>query len=426
MRSNQTENGWQHTLRALQYRNYRLFFGGQGISLIGTWMQRIAMSWLVYRITDSSLLLGIVGFAGQIPIFLIAPFAGVLADRWNRRRLVIITQALAMIQAFVLASLVLSNAILVWQIIMLSIFLGFVEAFDVPTRQSFMIDIVEKKNLGNAIALNSAMLNSARLIGPSIAGILIALLGEGACFLLNGVSYLVVIISLICMRIESVSRSVTKEPVIAGLKEGFSYVVGFAPIRSIMLLLTLISLVGGPYTVLLPVFAKDILHGGPHTLGFLMGFSGLGALAGTIYLASRSQVRGLERMIAYTAGVLGCGLIAFSFSEIFWISYMIMLVTGFGWVVQLASCNTVLQTIVEDDKRGRVMSFYTMASKGTIPIGSLLVGSIAEWIGAPNTLIFGGLASLAGVAWFVRRLPILRRQMDPLFEKIDATEKGIK
>ena len=345
-------------LPALQHRNYRLFFGGQGISLIGTWMQRIAMWWLVYRLTNSPFLLGLVGFAGQIPIFLLTPFAGVLADRMNRQRVLVITQTLAMMQAFILALLVLAGAIAVWHIISLSIFLGVIDAFDMPVRQSFMVEIVQTKDLGNAIALNSSIVNSAQLLGPSIAGILIASMGEGVCFLLNGISYLFVIVSLLAMKITSKKMQTQNTHVLQEIREGFSYAFGFTPIRSILLLLALVSLIGMPYRVLMPVFARDVLRGGPHTLGFLMGSSGLGALMGSIYLASRKSVLGLGKWIALATGVFGVGLMAFSLSRVFWFSLFLIFLTSFGMMVQFASSNTILQTIVDEDKRGRVvMSF---------------------------------------------------------------------
>ena len=422
MKSNKTnsENAidLKLVLPALQYRNYRLFFGGQGISLIGTWMQRIAMWWLVYRLTNSPFLLGVVGFTGQIPIFLLTPFAGVLADRMNRQRVLVVTQTLAMIQALILALLVLAGAIAVWHIISLSIFLGLIDAFDMPVRQSFMVEIVQTKDLGNAIALNSSIVNSAQLLGPSIAGILIASMGEGVCFLLNGISYLFVIVSLLAMKITSKKMETQNTHVLQGIREGFSYAFGFTPIRSILLLLALVSLIGMPYRVLMPVFARDILHGGPHTLGFLMGSSGLGALVGSIYLASRKSVLGLGKWIALATSVFGIGLIAFSLSRVFWFSLFLILLTSFGMMVQFASSNTVLQTIVDEDKRGRVMSFYAMALRGMAPFGSLLAGGLAGKIGAPNTLMIGGVSCFLGALVFARKLPLLREMVRPIYVRM--------
>jgi len=428
MKSNKTnsENAidLKLVLPALQYRNYRLFFGGQGISLIGTWMQRIAMWWLVYRLTNSPFLLGVVGFTGQIPIFLLTPFAGVLADRMNRQRVLVVTQTLAMIQALILALLVLAGAIAVWHIIFLSIFLGLIDAFDMPVRQSFMVEIVQTKDLGNAIALNSSIVNSAQLLGPSIAGILIAAMGEGVCFLLNAISYLFVIVSLLAMKITLKKMETQNTHVLQGIREGFSYAFGFMPIRSILLLLALVSLIGMPFRVVMPIFARDILHGGPHTLGFLMGSSGLGALGGSIYLASRKSVLGLEKWIALAASVFGIGLIAFSLSRVFWLSLFLILLASFGVMVQFASSNTVLQTIVDEDKRGRVMSFYAMALRGMAPFGSLLAGGLAGKIGAPNTLMIGGVSCFLFALVFARKLPLLREMVLPIYVRMGIVSEA--
>ena len=400
----------------MRHRNYRLFFGGQGISLIGTWMQRIAISWLVYRLTNSVFLLGIVGFAGQIPSFVLAPIAGAFVDRWSRHRTLVVTQTLAMLQAVVLAVLVMTGVVAVWHIIFLGMCLGAVNAFDMPARQAFVVEMIERReDLGNAIALNSSMVNGARLLGPSIAGVLISAVGEGMCFLLNGISYLAVIAALLAMRIAP-RREVAQHPrVLQGLKEGFHYAFGFAPIRSIMMLLGLVSLMGMPYQVLMPVFAKKILHGGPHTLGFLMAAAGLGALVGATYLASRRSVLGLHTLIPLAAAIFGAGLIAFSRSGVTWLSLSLMLVTGFGMMVQMASSNTTLQTIVDDDKRGRVMAFYGMAFMGAAPFGSLLAGGLANAVGAPNTILIGGVVCILGAALFARQLPKLTAMIHPIY-----------
>jgi len=414
-------NGLKLVFRALSHRNYRLFFGGQGISLIGTWMQQIAMNWLVYRLTQSALLLGIVGFTSRIPTFLLASLAGVLADRWNRHRVLVATQTLSMIQAMILAVLVLTGTIAVWHIIVLSLFLGLINALDIPTRQSFVVEMIEKKeDLGNAIALNSSMVNGARLLGPSLAGILIAALGEGLCFLLNGISFIAVILALLAMEIKPKQREIRSSEVFQGLKEGFSYAFGFAPIRSVLLLLALVSLMGMPFAVLMPIFAEKILNGGARALGFLMGATGVGAIIGSIYLASRRTVLGLGRIIVISSSLFGIGLIAFSLSRLFWLSLLMMLLIGFGMMVEMASSNTILQTIVEEDKRGRVMSFYTMAFMGMVPFGSLLAGSLANRIGAPKTVMIGGIACILGSALFAKRLPSLRRMARPIY-----VEKGI-
>jgi MFS family permease len=418
----QNSKGFGFMLRALSHRNYKLFFSGQSISLIGTWMTRIATSWLVYKLTGSALLLGVVGFAGQIPSFLLAPFAGVLIDRWNRHRLLVITQVLAMLQSFALAVLALTGFIKIWHVIVLSIFQGVINAFDMPARQAFVVEMVEKReDLANAIALNSSMVNAARLLGPSIGGVVIAAVGEGWCFAFDGISYLAVIASLLAMNITPrLTKAIKETNVLQQFREGWSYVTGFPPISKILLLLALVSLVGMPYTVLMPIFANEILHGDSNTLGFLMAASGIGALSGALFLASRKSVVGLGKFIPIMAGVFGAGLIAFSFSKTLWLSLLLMVVTGLGFMVQMAVSNTLLQTIVEEDKRGRVMSFYTMAFMGTAPFGSLLAGSIAEKIGAPHTLLIGGLGCIAGALWFAKSLPSLRRDVIPIY-----VEKGI-
>jgi MFS family permease len=407
-------------LRALSHRNYQLFFSGQSISLIGTWMTRIATSWLVYRLTGSALLLGVVGFAGQIPSFLLAPFAGVLVDRWNRHRLLIATQVLALLQSLALAILALTGVVQIWHVILLSVFQGLINAFDMPARQAFVVEMVEKReDLANAIALNSSMVNAARLIGPSIGGVIIAVVGEGWCFMLDAISYLAVIASLLAMKIKPrMTKQIKETKMLQQMREGWKYASGFAPIRKVLLLLALVSLVGMPYTVLMPVFANEILHGGPNTLGLLMAASGVGALAGALLLAARKSVLGLGKFIPLMASAFGAGLIAFSFSRVLWLSLLLMIVTGLGFMVQMAASNTVLQTIVEEDKRGRVMSFYTMAFMGTAPFGSLLAGSMADRIGAPYTLLIGGLGCIIGALWFATSLPALRRDIRPIYVKI--------
>jgi MFS family permease len=405
--------------RSLKYKNYRLFFGGQSVSLIGTWIQRIAMPWLVFRLTDSTFLLGVVGFASQIPTFLLAPFAGVLTDRWDRYHILIVTQILSMLQALVLALLFFIGVIKVWHIVLLSIMLGCINAFDIPARQALVVDMVEKKeDLGNAIALNSSMVNGARLLGPSIAGVLIALAGEGICFLLNGLSYLFVILSLILMKLKNQKSGIQNPNVLKELKEGFSYTFGFVPIKSIILLLGLISLVGMPYVVLMPVYVKEVLHGGSHTFGFLMGASGVGALIGAFYLASRKSVLGLGKFIPLSAGTFGIGLILFSFSHFFLLSLVLMIIIGLGMILQMATSNTILQTIVDDDKRGRVMSFYAMAFMGTAPFGSIIAGSAASIIGVPNTLIIGGILCVIGAILFARRLTDIRKLVRPIYVRL--------
>jgi|KBSSwiStaDraftv2_1062776.scaffolds.fasta_scaffold41633_4 MFS family permease len=409
--------------RALSHRNYKLFFSGQGISMIGTWMTRVATSWLVYKLTGSAFLLGAVGFAGQIPSFVLAPFAGVFVDRWNRHRLLVVTQVLAMLQSAGLAVLTLTGTIQIWHVIALAIFQGLINAFDMPARQSFVVQMVEDRaDLPNAIALNSTLVNGARLIGPSVAGVVIALVGEGWCFTIDAVSYLAVIGSLLAMTVTpaEIVKVAKGSNVLHQLREGWDYVRGNPAISKILLLLAFVAMVGFPYTVLMPIFANEILHGGPYTLGFLMAATGTGAVTGALTLAARKTVLGLGRFIPLAAGTFGAGLVAFSFSRWIWLSLILMFITGIGFMVQMAVSNTLIQTIVDEDKRGRVMSFYTMAFMGTAPFGSLLAGSVAEKIGAPNTLLIGGLGCVIGALWFQRALPRLRQFVRPIY-----IEKGI-
>ena len=404
-------------LRALRSRNYRLFVAGQGVSLVGTWMQHVAMSWLVYRLTGSAMLLGVVGFTSQIPTLFISPVAGVLADRWDRRRLLLVTQSLAMVQAALLAVVVLTGIVQVWQIILLSLILGVVNACDIPIRQSFVVEMVERReDLGNAIALNSSLVNSARLIGPAIAGLLIASVGEGLCFVLNAISYLGVIAALAAMRIPPAShRQHPRRHILHELREGFAYAYNFAPIRSILLLLALVSLMGMPYSVLVPVFAKEILHGGAHTFGFLMTAAGSGALVGTLYLASRKSVRGLGMVIVRATILFAVGIAIFALSTNFSLSLAALALTGFGGMTLVASCNTVLQTILDEDKRGRVMSFFTMSFIGVAPFGNLGAGSMAGIFGPRDTLLLGCLGCLVGAAIFARYLPQIREKVRPIY-----------
>lgn len=372
-------------------------------------MQQMAIAWLVYRITNSPFLLGLVGFLSQIPSLILTPFAGVIADRYNRQRILIITQSLAMVQALLLAFLIMMKMVSVWNIIALSMLLGIVTAFDAPARHAFIVEMVEKReDLSNAIALNSLIFNAARLAGPSIAGILVAMVGEGMCFFINGISYIAVIFALLSMHIAPRMMKEDHRPIMHGLKEGISYTLNHPSIRPILLLTGLVSLVGMSYVVLMPIFAKDILHGGPGTLGFLMGASGLGALVGAFYLASRESVKGLEKVIFVTTNIFGLSLIAFSFSRTLWVSMAIMMFTGFGMMVQMASNNTVLQTIVHDDKRGRVMSLFMVAFMGMVPFGSLLAGSLAGRFGAPNALITcGSLCVLGAFLFGDKKYPVI-------------------
>ncbi len=408
--------------RALHHRNYRLFFGGQSVSLVGTWITRVATSWLVYRLTGSELLLGLAGFCGQIPTLLLAPVSGVLIDRWPRHRILVITQVLSMAQSFVLAGLTFAGVIRVWHILVLQLVQGIINAFDTPARQTFVVEMVEDRaDLSNAIALNSSMVNGSRIIGPSIGGAIIAAVGEAWCFAIDGVSYIFVIASLLAMRIKESSHvRVPGTDVLAELRSGFEYVARSVPIRTALLLLAIVSAMGMPYTVLMPVIAVHVLHGNASTLGLLMTATGVGALAGTAYLAWRTSVVGLGRVIMVATMVFGGGLVAFAASRTLWLSLVLLPVVGAGFIVQMAGTNTVLQTIVEDRFRGRVMAFYTMAFLGTAPIGSLIAGALAERLGAPETIALGGIACIAAAVWFGSKLAELRMLVHPIY-----VERGI-
>ena len=380
-------------------------------------MQSVALSWLIYRLTGSALLLGTVGFAGQIPILLLTPFAGVLADRWPLRRLVVATQSLALVQAALLAVLTLTKVIAVWHIIALSAVMGIINAFDMPARQAFVAQMVEApEDLGNAIALNSFLVNGARLVGPSLAGLLIAWVGEGQCFVINAISYIAVIVALLAMTVKPFTAP-HPPPFLRSLAAGFGYALGFAPIRAVLMLLATASLLGMSYATVLPIFAGDILSGGPRTYGFLLGATGLGAVSGALYLASRRSVLGLGRVIVFGAGAFGAGLIAVSFARSLSVALPLMLLVGLGMMLQIASTNTFLQIVVEDDKRGRIMSLYTMAFIGMTPFGSLLAGAMAHSIGAPRTVLLGGLCCMIGALLFARRLPALRQLVLPIYAR---------
>ncbi len=415
---------WQAAGRALRHRNFQLFFSGQLISLIGTWMQTVAQSWLVYRLTGSGLLLGSVGFASQIPVFLIAPIGGITADRGNRQRIVIGTQTASMILAFALAALTLSHTVRVWHIFVLAALLGVVNAFDIPGRQSFLVDMVGKEDLMNAIALNSSMFNGARVIGPAVAGVLVARLGEGWCFFANGVSYIAVIAGLMMMNVHAPARASAQTSPWEHIMEGFQFVRHTAPIRTLLLLLGLVSITGMPYVVLMPIFADKILHNGGQEfasligshdlgavrLGILMGATGVGALLGALTLAVRSGVKGLGRWVAVCCGGFGLSLILFAFSKSFWLSVLLLLPVGYFIMLQMASSNTLIQVMVPDALRGRAMAVYSMMFMGMAPVGALLGGGLSDRLGAPLTVALGGLASLAGAWWFGMQLPKIRAE----------------
>lgn len=378
----------------------------------------LAMSWLVYDLTHSAFMLGLVGFISRAPSLLLSPFAGVLADRFNKYKLLYLTQILAMLQAVIITILLFANAIQIWHIIVLGIFLGIINSFDMPIRQSFVVELIEdKSDLSNVIALNSAMVNGARLIGPTIAGLLVAAVGESWCFLINSISFIAILSTLGLMKIPEYARKKSDESSLKNLQEGFKYVFGFLPIRYILLLLALVSLMGMPFQVLMPYFAKDIFHGGPNALGFLMAAIGTGALIGALYLAYRKSVPGLEKNLIIASAIFGFGLILFSFSENFWVSIIILVFTGFGMMVEITSSNTLLQTLSEDDKRGRVMSFYTIAFMGTVPLGNLLSGSLSDLIGVPYTILIGGISCIIGAIIFALKLPEIKKHTRAVYIK---------
>ena len=407
--------------RALRHRNYRLFFGGQSVSLVGTWITRIATSWLVYRLTGSELLLGVVGFCGQIPTLLLAPYAGVIVDRSDRRRILVITQALSLLQSLALAVLTLSGLITVTHVLVLQVAQGLINAFDTPARQALVVEMVDdRRDVPNAIALNSSMVNGSRIIGPSLGGIIIAAVGEGWCFALDALSYVGVIVSLLAMRLTPHVPASHPKPILDDLRTGWRYVVESVPIRSALILLAIVSVAGMPYTVLMPAVTARQLHGGPHTLGWLMAAGGTGALMGGIYLASRDTVVGLGRVILVGTFMFGAALIGFSLTSNVWLAAALLALASAGFMTQMAATNTIIQTIVDERFRGRVMSFYTMAFFGATPVGSLLGGILADQVGASTTILLGGVATLAVAGWFAVMLPTLR----PLVRKI-YIERGI-
>ena len=416
-KSGQPPRGVRATLRALRHRNFQLFFSGQMISLVGTWMQNIAQDWLVYRLTGSSLLLGVVGFVGQIPVFLLAPVAGIVADRFNRHNTVIKTQSCSMVLALTLAGLTLSHHVHVWEIMILASLLGVVNAFDIPARQTFLIDMVGRNDLFNAIALNSSMFNSARVIGPAIAGILVASIGEGWCFFSNGVSYIAVITGLLLMRLPKQAAFEQSGSPIENIIEGFRFARRTTPVRAILLLIGLASIAATPYAVLMPIFAGRILHGGARELGILMGATGVGAVTAGLMLASRTGVKGLGRWVWAAATGLGASLILFASSRHLWLSIVALVPAGFCMMLQMGSANTLLQVMVPNRLRGRVMALYSMMFVGMAPIGALLAGVVAAKIGAPRTVAIGGFACVAGGAIFASRLPSFRGEARDLIRQ---------
>jgi len=408
-----------HAWRALRHRNFKLFFAGQSISVIGTWMTRLATIWLVYHLTHSALLLGVVSFAGQIVSFVLGPFAGVWVERLDRRKLLVWTQAAAAVQALAMAALVLAHVITLWEIIALTALQGVINAFDAPARQTFLMQMVEDRNdLSNAIAINSSMANGARLIGPAIAGLVIAGFGEGACFLVDGVSYFAVIASLLLMRIKPLDIERNTANMVEQMREGWDYIRSFRPIRTILLLFSLVSLMGYSWSVLLPIFAAQVLHGGAATLGWLMGASGVGAFVSALSLAVRKSVVGLTGMLQVAVAMLGGALILFGMSHTLWLSLVLMGFVGFGMLQAASVSNTIIQSLVPEDKRGRAMSYYTMAFFGAAPFGSLLAGMLAHWIGAPHTLMITGAFCIAGSLWFTLELPKVNAIIGPIYQEM--------
>lgn len=396
--------------RAFKHRNYRYFFSGQLLSLIGTWMQSVAQAWLVYRLTDSTVLLGLIAFSGQIPVFLFATIGGTIADRYNRQRILQITQTISMILATTLAILTFTGAIEVWHLFTLAALSGMTNAFDIPTRQAFIVDITRREDLTNAIALNSSMFNGARIIGPAIAGLLVASVGEAWCFAVNAVSYIAVLSGLSLIKLETQRKTSAPGSALSNIVEGFKFVARTSPVRSLLLLLGVVSLMGSPYSVLMPIFAAEILQGGASGLGILMGASGVGALAGALALAARKSLKGLGRWIAVASASFGAFLILFSFSRSFWLSAVFLVPAGFAMMIQMAASNTLVQSMIPDELRGRVMAVYSMMFMGMAPLGAILAGSLAETIGAPYTVAIGGAVCILAAGIFALNLSEFRTE----------------
>jgi len=420
-----TKPSISHAWRALRHRNFKLFFAGQSISVMGTWMTRLATSWLVYQMTHSALLLGVVSFSGQILSFLLGPFAGVWVERWERRRMLVWTQFGGAVQSLALAALTLMHVITLWEIIALTAMQGVINAFDMPGRQSFLVQMVEdREDLSNAIALNSSMANGARLVGPAVAGLVVARFGEGWCFLVDGVSYFAVIASLLLMKIKPLDAKRVKASMLVQMREGWDYVRGFRPVRTILMLFSVVSLMGYSWMVLLPVFAGSVLHGGAHTLGWLTGASGVGAVISAMSLALRKTVLGLTRMVQVSVALLGVALILFGFSHVLWLSVLLMMFVGFGMLQAASASNTIIQSLVTESMRARVMSYYTMAFFGAAPFGSLLAGVLAHLFGAPRTVMFTGACCLVAAVWFTVKLPGVRASMRPVYEAMGLMQRA--
>ncbi len=406
---------------SLHSRNYRLYFFGQGVSLIGTWMQHVALSWLVYRLTGSVFLLGLIGFTSQIPTFILSPFLGVVTDRHNRLKLMIFAQFLFLLQALAMTLLVMFDVIQVWQIIALSLVFGVITAIDAPTRHSLVVDLIDKpEDLGNAIALNSAIFNASRLIGPAIAGIAIAMVGEGICFLMNTLSFVAVIYALLSIKLPPKKVVSSSNSFKKSFTEGFQYTFRSMPIRTLIIHLSILSLMGISFIVLLPAYAKEILGGGAETLGFLMSALGAGALTGALYMAGRNSAFGLSKIIAGFSILMGMVVLLAAFSTNTFVSLMLFYFGGLSMILSIAAINTLIQTISEDNKRGRVMSFYSMALMGISPIGNLIAGTMASKIGIPVTLIISGAITVVAGIWFLYNRNTLRNQLRPIY-----VEKGL-
>lgn len=416
-----SRQSFAYAFRALQHRNFRLFFMGQALSLIGTWLSRMAMGWLAYRLTDDPFKLGLVTFAGFAPTLILTPMGGIIADRGSRHRILIVTQAVLMVTSLALAFFTLTNTVDVAHLLVIATLQGMCNAFDVPARQAFVVEMVEgHEDLGGAIAINSMVFNSARTIGPALAGVLVGWYGEGSCFLIDGVSFFAVLAALLAMRIAPREPQTERTRVKHAMREGLVAAFGFPPIRAILILTAITSLIGMPYAVLMPVFARDVLHGTPSTYGILLAAAGIGALAGALVLAMRQSVLGLGRVIATGGIIAGLALMVFAKSTTMWIAVPALVVVGFAMMVQSASSNTVIQSLVDDKLRGRVMGFYAMAFLGAMPFGALLAGALAKYITAPTTVLYGGIIYVLAAATFAFSLRYLRKHIRPIYQ-----ERGI-
>lgn len=407
------------TVRALRHRNFALFLGGQMCALTGYWMQNVAQSWLLYRMTDSATLLGVLGFAGSVPILLLAPFAGLWSDRANLHRLMFATQILEMLQAVALAALALAGVIAPWHIVTLAMLLGILVAIELPVRHAYLLELVgNKEDLPNAVAVTSMMANTGRLIGPALAGITIGWIGEGGSFAINALSYVAVVITFLMIRVTPSARPATHPPPLKGLEEGLAYAWRSVPIRLLLMLLALVGFMATPYAALMPALTREVFHGGAEQMGYLMGAAGLGAVSGTLFLASRRSVRGLVRIIVLASLAAGAALALLAWSQRIWVALLLLVVIGYGLLVTSVSINMIIQTIVDDDKRGRVMSLYTAAFLGIAPFGSLVAGVAADVVGVAATITLGGVLCVAGALYLARQRPRIREHMRPIYSRL--------